>query len=168
MVTMLLPWEIWVARETGRLVLVTDAVINSLRDGISFNHKSFREPLPFNDRLNELQQRISSEYATFEDAPALLAFLRREARRDPLAVLQLYGLKTIRSWYGLDSQDRSRERWLRWLSMLFVGLAVELFWPVNGESRALRTSLRGGKTSSNGNSWSPDRSGSHLASTPTP
>ena len=120
MTVALLPWELWMFRHTGSVIPVTSGGINSLRDGISLNNKSFREPLPLNPRLTKLLERIGAEYDSFDSPRALLTFLIGEARRDPLAVFQLYGLKVLRSWYGLDSQDRARERWLRWLALLYV------------------------------------------------
>lgn len=105
----LLPWEAWVLAKKGELIPLSSGGASSLRDGISFNTKSFREPLAFGPRLEEFQSRIGEQYTTLNERGAFRRFLVAEFARDPLAVVQLYALKVRRAWYGTDSQNKTIE-----------------------------------------------------------
>lgn len=101
----LLPWEAWTYSQRGNLIPLSTGGSVSLRDGISFDHKDFRTPMEFGPRLQELQQRVSHAYTDLNRRGEFRRFILDELRRDPIAVAQLYALKSVRAWYGTDAHN---------------------------------------------------------------
>lgn len=131
----LLPWEAWVYQQRGAWIPLSTGGANSLRDGISFNQKSFREPLTFNPRLTALQERIGNVYTDLNIGSEFRKFLKSELHNDPLAITQLYALKGLRAWYGTDSHNPRMEGLGKLLAVLYLvptGLALMvLLWKRN-------------------------------------
>jgi 4-amino-4-deoxy-L-arabinose transferase-like glycosyltransferase len=102
----LMPWVGWIRFRTGEWLMVSSGGPPTLRDGLSFNHKGFRERLDLPAGVKRLSDAAWEEYESLDSVGAYLGFVMRQAREDPLAVVQTYGYKAMRAWYGTDAQRK--------------------------------------------------------------
>jgi hypothetical protein len=135
----LMPWVGWIRFRTGEWLMVSSGGPPTLRDGLSFNHKGFRERLDLPAGVKRLSDAAWEEYESLDSVGAYLGFVMRQAREDPLAVVQTYGYKAMRAWYGTDAQRKGVEQFNCFVSCVFLfaaGLGVFRLrrggWPVSG------------------------------------
>lgn len=121
-IAVVLPWVLWVRAKSGDWVPVSSGGPPTLRDGLSFNHKMFREKLQLPDGVARLSDAAWKEYDDLKDYRSFLGFVFRQAQQDPFGVLQTFLYKSIRAWYGTDSQRANAERFNLLVSLLFLGL----------------------------------------------
>ena len=133
-----LPWEVWVYEQTGLVVPLSTGGVPSMRDGLTFAVRSrgFREGTAVPADVRELMTAIDRRYGELDSVGAIVSELRRQWRARPRAVLELYGLKVARSWYGTDSQ---RLEPVIFVVQLFYGALCVLgawkAWRLGGRAR---------------------------------
>lgn len=101
-----LPWEVWVYRQTGRVIPLSSGGVRSVRDGLSFagDAKTYRQRIATSSGLKALMVDIERAYPTLKSTKAVAAFLWGEFREKPAAVMQLLIWKALRSWYATDTR----------------------------------------------------------------
>ncbi len=102
------PWEAWVYRESGRLILLSDGGVPGMRDGLTFatNLKGFRGGVAVPPDVEAVMRGIQAQYQHLHTAGDVLRVVREQAREYPMGVARLFGIKAARSWYGTDSHAR--------------------------------------------------------------
>lgn len=121
----LLPWVGWIRARTGEWVMVSSGGPPTLRDGLSFNHKAFREKLDLPDGVQRISDAAWAEYEQLDSVGAYARFVMRRAGEDPWGVVQTFLYKTGRAWYGTDAQRSGAERFNLVVSLCFL-LAVAI------------------------------------------
>ncbi len=100
------PWEAWVFAKTGNVILLSTNGVRSMRDGVTFavESKGYRQdsriPPDVIQVMDDIRVR-KEEITTFSDFRSIIF---QEFRSHPIAGTKLLVLKTVRSWYGTDSQ----------------------------------------------------------------
>jgi hypothetical protein len=123
-VAVLLPWVGWIRARTGEWVMVSSGGPPTLRDGLSFNHKPFREKLDLPEGVRRTSDAAWAEYERLDSVGAYLGFVMRQAKADPLGVVQTYAYKAARAWYGTDAQRSGAERFNLVVSLCFLMAAA--------------------------------------------
>jgi 4-amino-4-deoxy-L-arabinose transferase-like glycosyltransferase len=105
----ILPWEYSVYRRNGTVVLLSSGGANSVRDGLSFNQKAFRKKINLPADVSRLSDKVWDNYDRLSSLGTISHFMWDRFKEKPSAVLRLYWLKAMRSWYGTDSQESALE-----------------------------------------------------------
>ena len=97
------PWEAWIHLNTGKIVLLADIGHSSLTRGATFDAfpETYRQV--FSEDISFLMEDIEARLSEAKSSGGFLSVLVDELRTHPLAMAKLYGLKSLRSWYGTDS-----------------------------------------------------------------
>ncbi|MCG8460411.1 MAG: hypothetical protein MI919_29365, partial [Holophagales bacterium] len=123
----LLPWEAWMWRQTGKLMPVSSGGRLSLLDGLTISIKPGRLGRPdLGPGTVELQQDLQAHRRQIDGPLDAAAFLGRKAREEPGPVLRLLAAKAARSWYATDSLRF--ERWILLLQIPYLLLAAAGTW----------------------------------------
>lgn len=99
----ILPWEYTVYSHIGQVVPLCTNGPSSVLDGLTFIRRTSDEGLP--TPVVQLMKRTWSRHQDLRTTGAILRYGFVELRRDPKAVLELTGLKIVRSWFGTDSRS---------------------------------------------------------------
>jgi len=124
----LLPWELWVWQRTGEWIPISSGGPPTLRDGLSFNHKSFRAPIALPSGVRRVSDAAWREYESLESTGAYLRFVMRQAAVDPAAVVQTFVYKAARAWYGTDAQRARVEVFNGVVSLAFLTIVARGAW----------------------------------------
>lgn len=100
------PWEIYVYQHAGEVVPLSTLGRASVMDGLTFGARNAETAtLTFiPERSLDIMKRLKRQSTNVVGVGGALSALLREARREPLGVLQLLVLKLARCFYGTDSQ----------------------------------------------------------------
>jgi hypothetical protein len=115
------PWEMWVYRQSGRFILLSDGGVPGVRDGLTFatNLKGFRAGVAVPPDVETVMRGIQSQYQSLHTLGDVLRVVREQAREHPMGVVKLFAIKTLRSWYGTDSH--ARENVVLAIQAMFLG-----------------------------------------------
>ena len=104
------PWEVWVYRQSGRLVLLSDGGVPGIRDGLTFatNLKGFRSGVAVPPDVETVMRGIQAQYQSLRTLGDVLEVVREQAREYPIGVAKLFAIKALRSWYATDSHTREK------------------------------------------------------------
>ena len=133
----LLPWEIWARQATGQWLPLSRGGPAALVDGLSFGlarPKASELPLP--DDVHLVARDVAMHADQFTSSGRVLQFLRIEVREKPIAVVHLFLIKAIRSWYGNDSH--THEKWILLIQLLYLPLVLlggNLAWGIETRRR---------------------------------
>jgi hypothetical protein len=102
---MIAPWEGWMYHKTNKIIPLCSCGTNALRDGLTFavRRKDYRQGVWVPADVRTLQTDISGQYKKLQTLGNVATLLAEELRRHPGAVLKLFLIKAVRSWYGTDS-----------------------------------------------------------------
>jgi 4-amino-4-deoxy-L-arabinose transferase-like glycosyltransferase len=134
------PWEVWMWRQTGRIIALSDGGASSLRDGLTFalNQKRFRQGVKVPDDVEALMHRLQDKYDTLTSVGATAGVLWAEFTDRPDTVIKLFAVKALRSWFGTDSHRLERETGAVQAVYLLLALAGGwLCWRAGGRTRRL-------------------------------
>ena len=101
----ILPWELWMYQNTGKVVALSGHGTSSIRDGLTFtvDNRGFRnhENLP-NDVISLMREFVerSDEMTSL---PSIVSVFIEETVNHPWPAAKLLFLKFTRSWYATDS-----------------------------------------------------------------
>lgn len=135
-----MPWQLWAYSQTGRFIVLSTGGPPSMRDGLTFaaNPKTYREAIVVPEAARRVMRRIYDEYPSLTSFRTIASTLVHEFRRDPVAVVTLFGVKAARSIYGTDSGGREGLVLLVQLPyLLAVVLAAVAAWKRGGKARNL-------------------------------
>ena len=100
-----LPWEVWLYRTTGRIIPLSTNGLPSAINGLTFAlDTAGREPIALPADVIRVMANVRAHRGELHSVGDLAARLFEEFRRDPAAVLKLAAIKALRSWYGSDSR----------------------------------------------------------------
>lgn len=106
-VLVVLPWEVTMYRETGGIIPLSHVGRSNFVDGLTsfaITTKSYRQtvsvPIEVEALMNRLLSRREEMDSSLFDTVLVLA---DELRRNPVAMLELFVIKSARSWYASDS-----------------------------------------------------------------
>lgn len=104
-----LPWEVWVYRTTGEVIPLSTGGLPSMTDGLTFAVRDKgRVGISVPDDVRALMLDVNAHYDGLTSLGAVAAVMTQQWDTRPMAVIKLYGLKWLRSWYGTDSQRFER------------------------------------------------------------
>jgi 4-amino-4-deoxy-L-arabinose transferase-like glycosyltransferase len=135
-----LPWEVWLAHQTGRVVLLSTNGPASVRDGLTFavNPRVHREPAKVRAGAARVMRDVMAQSAQLQSLGDIAAVLGVELRTRPLAVADLVALKAARSWYGTDNGRHESAILLIQVAYLIVLMwASRAAWKRGGGARQL-------------------------------
>ena len=121
-----LPWEWEVYRHTGKVVPLSTNGASSILDGVTFTrHGDYAVP----SGAAALMQRMTGHLRDLQTTGSIVHYMARELRENPGAVLELYGLKIARSWYGTESgAHESLVAALQFGYVILCGVGVFFAW----------------------------------------
>ena len=99
-----LPWQVWVHTNTGKVVLLSTNGPPSAMQGFTFALDSRSAPLPVSPDVKTVMLNLRAHRREIRTMGDVAALLGTELRRDPAAVVKLVGLKAVRAWYASDSR----------------------------------------------------------------
>jgi 4-amino-4-deoxy-L-arabinose transferase-like glycosyltransferase len=135
-----LPWQVWVYRQTDQVVLLGTNGVPSIRDGLTFavNTKGYRQSFGISEDVSALQDQLLTETGSLDSVSQILDAVRTHLQQEPLTVLKLIGIKMLRSWYGTDSG--SMETGIAFIQILYLCVVIissVLLWKHRLEHRGL-------------------------------
>ncbi|MCI0657063.1 MAG: glycosyltransferase family 39 protein [Acidobacteria bacterium] len=106
----ILPWEAWVYKESGMLILLATNGRTAILDGLMLDTRPDLpgQVLPIPEDVRAFLQDIGERSEELESPAAIGGFLLSELRSKPATVLKLLILKAARALYATDSQRRER------------------------------------------------------------
>jgi Dolichyl-phosphate-mannose-protein mannosyltransferase len=103
----ILPWQTWVYSVTGKVVVLSWGGVPSIRDGLTFGvaqtSTGYRQTVNVPQDVTTLMQDILVHSNEMRSLGGVVAVMTDKLRTQPLTVVQLFGVKAARSWYGTDS-----------------------------------------------------------------
>jgi hypothetical protein len=118
------PWEYAMHVYNHKVLPLSSAGIYATRDGMSFNKKAYRHKLHLPADVDSLLQRFYKDYDHFLTADQVHQFLRDEFQKSPMTVVKLYFIKTLRFWYGVESQNPKYELFNKLLVSVYLLLCI--------------------------------------------
>lgn len=123
----ILPWEVWVSRQHGKIVPLSTGGVPSTLDGLTYavdpqNNRSARIPAD----VEELQRDILARQEELPSMSAISSYLADELTRRPIAVVKLFALKAANSWYATDSTRY--DKYVLILQAIFLPLSLLGTW----------------------------------------
>lgn len=122
------PWVLWVRARSGQWVAVSSGGPPTLRDGLSFNHKAFRDKLALPNAVARTSDAAWAEYERLDSTDAFAGFLMRRLQEDPWGVMVTYLYKAGRAWYGTDAQRSGTEQFNLAVSGVFLTAVAAGAW----------------------------------------
>jgi Dolichyl-phosphate-mannose-protein mannosyltransferase len=108
-----LPWEAWVYRKTGRVILLSTNGPPSIADGLTYTgyrpYRVVQSSMPFDDvagLMGRLEAAIRSDTDSLKSMTSLARQVGPVLAADPGSTVKLLMLKVIRAWYATDSGRR--------------------------------------------------------------
>lgn len=135
-----LPWEVWLYRQTSGVVLLSTNGPASIQDGLTFavNPGAQRQPTQVSAGVAAVMQRVQARSGQLTSLGAVAAVMWAELRTHPIAVGELVALKAARSWYGTDSGRQETAIPLIQAVYLLIFLAASYAaWTRGGPARQL-------------------------------
>ncbi|MEN6405601.1 MAG: glycosyltransferase family 39 protein [Thermoguttaceae bacterium] len=120
-----LPWEGWVYAKHGKIIPLSSNGPASIADGLAFaTTRQGDVVLPVSPEVQSImvdlrRQDIDRKLQTNAD---IGAWVRRQLTDHPKAMMQIFGMKVLRCWYGTDSH-RHESRVLL-VNLVYVGLSL--------------------------------------------
>ena len=101
----LTPWEAWVKAETNKTVLLSDAGVPGVLNGLTvdFHPKDERGTLHLPPDVLALEQRIVHDQKNLTSMGKIAHYMFDQLQSHPLAVIELIAIKIGQSFYGTNS-----------------------------------------------------------------
>jgi 4-amino-4-deoxy-L-arabinose transferase-like glycosyltransferase len=140
-VVAVLPWEAWVYHKTHEVVLLCksrDSI--SILDGLTFavlNPFGSRQGTKVPADVEKLMKEIATKYSDTTTGK-LWGFLMAKFQQQPVTVAKLFILKTVRAWYGTNTNKL--ERIIQLFQLVFMALlscSCFIFWRNRPKERFL-------------------------------
>ncbi len=122
------PWEIKLKSETNHVVPLSTNGPSSMLDGLTFAAKvgkaGDRAWVP--SSVEMLAGRVRENQRSLHTVGQVAEFMAVEARKDPLAVIEMGLMKIVRSWYGTNAMWHERPTAL--IQAFYLLLAIPGIW----------------------------------------
>ncbi len=118
------PWEYAMHVYNNKVLPLSSAGVYATRDGMSFNKKAYRQKLHLPADVDSLLQRFYKNYDHFLTADDVHLFIKDEFNKSPMTVIKLYYIKTLRFWYGVESQNPRYELFNKLLVSFYLLLCI--------------------------------------------
>jgi 4-amino-4-deoxy-L-arabinose transferase-like glycosyltransferase len=105
----ILPWNLYIYQNWHRFVFLSTDGVPTMRDGFSFNSKSYRHQIHLDKNIKQLSDSFASQNNNIHTYGEIFNFLIKESKINSIGVIKFYLFKAGRSFYGLDSQDPKGE-----------------------------------------------------------
>jgi hypothetical protein len=99
------PWELYVYQRTHVVIPLSTGGPPSIVDGLTYgvnSWKSYRKAMRLPADVEQLQRDIYDRQAMLVNVGEIGRLIAQEVAKRPVAVLKLYTLKAMRSWYATD------------------------------------------------------------------
>jgi hypothetical protein len=100
------PWQFLIFTRSAQPALLSTGAVPGIRDGLTFSVSSdeaFRKPAAVSPDVAALERRILARGEGLDSVPKIAAAMGEELHRNPVALIKLFGLKSLRAWYATDS-----------------------------------------------------------------
>jgi hypothetical protein len=92
-------------------------------DGLSFGlGRRGASELPLPSDVRSVARDVAKHANQFTNSDRIVQFMRVEVREKPVAVVHLFLIKAIRSWYGNDSH--THEKWIVLIQFLYLPVVL--------------------------------------------
>jgi 4-amino-4-deoxy-L-arabinose transferase-like glycosyltransferase len=140
-----LPWELWIYSKTHQIIaLCNGRAPLSILDGLTFavlNPEGRRKNIPMPRDVKNLMNEIiheCSDHPLTMTSRELFSVIAGHLKKQPVAVIKLYLFKTIRSWYGTNSNRfETPLKILQFIYFLLLVWSVVALWKNQKEHRYL-------------------------------
>jgi 4-amino-4-deoxy-L-arabinose transferase-like glycosyltransferase len=107
-VTVVAPWEVWMYRQSGRIMPLSNGGIPSIVDGLTWARPpsaSFAVPAKVPPDVQEFMTELGQKYRSKEITTLgeLARWLGEQAVHRPWVCGKILGYKVVRCWYATDS-----------------------------------------------------------------
>lgn len=136
-----LPWELEASHAAGHFVLLSDAGVPTMRDGLTFGvnaRKDYRAGIYVPDAARTVMISFYAQYDDLKSFGAVARAMLAETARHPLGMVELIALKLLRAWYGTDSQRL--DGYIALIQVVYLGAlawAGYVAWRAGGERKRL-------------------------------
>jgi hypothetical protein len=139
----IVPWEIWAYSKTNRVILLSSGGVSSILDGLTFAvvRKGYREKMEVAPEVAAVMQDIHAARSGSGGVRSLgeiISLLMEKSKTDSAAIIKLFVIKAVRSWYATDSGRY--EKPLFWIQIFYLSLALwggVVAWKRGGTVRKL-------------------------------
>lgn len=139
-VVVILPWQVAMTRALGEFALLSTGGVPSILDGLSFAvDPSEARPIDVPPPVEQLQRDIyEQQYDELNSVGTISTYLLGELGTRPGAVVHLFGIKALRSWYGTNTGTIDGvTRWLQLGYVVVLGVGTVRAWQRSAASRSL-------------------------------
>ena len=138
------PWQLWVNQKTDKVVLLSAVGTNSIKLGLTFAVKldGFRRPVAVPEDVEALMRDLLARYDEMQTMGEVVTAVREEAQGRPWALVKIFGMKMVRSWYATDSGERdSAVGVIQTFYLALLLLSTIVAWRRGGNTKALAVLL---------------------------
>lgn len=135
-----LPWEIYAYSNTGKIVFLSDNSSIAMRGGLVFavSDDEYKQKVNVPEDVQNLMVEIRQNYNNLTSTFAIVDYLKVKLSEEPVAVIKLFGIKALRSWYATDSQRLEKYIVIIQIPYLLLILISSWFsWKKGGAARSL-------------------------------
>jgi hypothetical protein len=109
---LVLPWEAWIFRHTGRIEVLSSNGFPSVLDGLTYSKESpERRSLSIPGDVARFTRDLiqESDERRIETMTGLMSWMVTQLKERPWTVLKVYAIKACRCWFGSDSHYHESE-----------------------------------------------------------
>jgi 4-amino-4-deoxy-L-arabinose transferase-like glycosyltransferase len=99
------PWEVWAWEASGKWIPLCTNGPNALIDGLTFGTVRGLKQIPMPEAVRALTHDAVVHYQNLKTTNSIARFLINQARERPIALIELFSLKAVRSWYSSESHS---------------------------------------------------------------
>ncbi|WP_046755619.1 glycosyltransferase family 39 protein [Kordia jejudonensis] len=118
------PWTAYNYAKSNQFVLLSSHGVNSIKDGFNLSNKFYREKIEVSEDVSMISNSFYEQREEVQNLGDVLTFLGKKWEEDKGALLNFYLFKAQRVWYGLDSQNSKKERYIKIISILYIILFI--------------------------------------------
>ncbi len=118
------PWQYELNKHYHTFKLLSSGGFVSVRDGLTnfVETKGYRDTLKVNQFLKKLSKEalVRKKEGELENYTDIINFYSEQFKNNKLGIISLIYTKSLRSWYGLDSQNRKLEFYNKIIQLIYI------------------------------------------------
>ncbi len=129
----LILWHVLMLDYNDKMNFLSSGGLNSFRDGFSFNYKKMREPLILPKEVDSFSNEFHRKYYSYTEnnyGNSETEFVKNKIMTTPFFMLKVYAYKFLRTFYGVDSQNKVIEKF-NIVIISIINLALLFFFFIN-------------------------------------